>query len=132
MSDDTEYLLATTPQDYRKCKEFLIAQGWGKDIKLKFPTIFAKRLLTIVGVLGTLPRDDMILAGPLSVQAEGNKGFIALNLKIVYEAVLKKMGVKLYNFQAEGERYIDYIRRLGDFVEVEQTDTDKVVFKRYL
>ena len=131
MSDDTEYLLAVTPQDYRKCREFIKDQT-GEDVKLKFPTVYAKRLLTIVGILGTLPRDDMILAGPLLVNTKGNKGFIALNLKIFYEALLKKMGVTLYNFQAEGEQYIDYIRRLGDFEESEQIDSDKVVFKRYL
>ena len=131
MSDDTEYMLATSAQDYRRCKEFLAANGM-EDVKLSFPTVYAKRYLSIVGVLGTLPRDDMILAGPLMISVDGNAGFIALNLKLVYESLLRKVGVKLYNLEAVGGKYIEYIRRLGDFVEGEQLDVDRVMFKRYL
>lgn len=130
MSDDTEYMLATSPADYRKCKEFLNTQGF-ENVKLSFPTIFAKRYLSIVGVLGTLPRKDMILAGPLAVGVKGNSGFIALNLMRVYEGILQKAGIKLYNFEAVGKKYINYIRRLGQFVEGEEVDVDRVMFKRY-
>ena len=97
---DTNYFLATSPQDYRKCNDFLRKQGMHS--KLSFPTIYAERHLHVIGLLGTIARKDMILAGPLIVAIDGNPAFVGMRLIQVYDDTMRKAGVRFYNFMATG------------------------------
>jgi hypothetical protein len=106
---DTVYRVAASPADYKACRAL---QGAPAD-RLTFPTIMAERGGRLIGFLGTQPRRDMILAGPLVI--EGGSVFTVIRLVEVYDAIMRKAGVSRYVVGSRAERPIvaQLARRLG-------------------
>lgn len=122
---DTDYHLAKNPREYRRCRTLLSKEGISQT--LSYPTVFAERGGEVIGVLGTIPNNDMIVAGPLVIRTEGNTAILALRLIEAYELVLKSSGVKFYNFGIETtqETWISAAVRAG---AVKRTEVDGTVW----
>jgi len=103
----TTYRLATQPDDYDTCRLFVPG-------KFGFPTILAERDGELLGFLGTHPRDDAVVVGPIFVREDKRgTGFIALRLIESYEKVLHAAGVSEYLLSADPE---DEIILLGELL----------------
>ena len=109
------YTLCTSDLDYRKAYKFLAGTEF-EDCALSYPTIMAVRDGKIEGVLGTHPRSDMLVAGPLYIQ---NKGLFKAPLEIrlvdIYETLLINLGVEVYVFyvKKDDKRRINMLRDVG-------------------
>ena len=118
----TQYHLATTSHDYRRCNEFL--RGAEVEYKhLSFPTVMAERDGGIVGIVSTQPRKDLVVAGPMHVGVDGNPSFVFMRLVECYERVLKLAGVTFYHFFTSG-KMLDNLSRLGEEWSVEKVPGD--------
>ena len=136
MMSDTSYLLASSPADYTKCHSFLEEEKIEHD-KLSFPTVMAVRYNQVIGVLGTIPLKDAVVAGPMHIGVEGNPSFVLIHLIESYENVLRMSGISMYNFYVlkTDVDFINAIDRIKDSWDVKQLYTDqsdKVWFERIL
>lgn len=136
MMSNTEYILASTVADYTKCHSFLHEEEVKHD-KLAFPTVMAVRDNQIVGVLGTIPLKDAVVAGPMHIGVKGNPSFVLIRLVESYENVLRMAGVSMYNFYVlkKDKLWISAIERIRDSWEIHQLYTDqsdRVWFERRL
>ena len=128
----TQYHLATTSHDYRRCNKFL--RGAAIEYKhLSFPTVMAERNDDIVGIVSTQPRKDMIAAGPVHVSVEGNPTFVFIRLIEAYENVLRAAGVSTYYFFTNG-RLLKALDRIGGIAGAEEVsvDDDRTWFRKVI
>ena len=108
----TQYHLATTSHDYRRCNKFL-REAEVEYKRLSFPTVMAERNGGIVGIVSTQPRKDMIAAGPIYVDVDGNTSFVLIRLIEAYENILRAAGVKDYYFSITGQILSIMTRLMG-------------------
>lgn len=110
----TQYRLALTPRDYRACHAFMRENDM-KPTQVKFPTIMAERAGKMVGMFGTYPSEDAIVAGPLLLAKDTPSPFVKIKMAEYYEAVLAKAGVARYVFwcDEDDEKALTMVRKLG-------------------
>lgn len=110
---DTSYRLAMTPRDYAACHALMRARG--ETARLKFPTVMAHRKGELVAFLGTQPRKEAVVAGPIVFSMDIPRPMVAIRLGETYEAVLRQAGVRVYTLHVEHQfrRWGDVLRRLG-------------------
>ncbi len=95
--DKTKYTLAASPNDYRRCRALWATRpDLGEPEPIAFPTVMAMRDGELVGFLGSYPRKDMLVAGPMIVKR--GLGIIVLRLNLAYENFLRSAGVVFYYF----------------------------------
>jgi hypothetical protein len=94
----TSYYLATTPQENRRCREFLAANG--EHPGLNYPTVYAERGGQMVGVLSSHHRQQCLAAGPLLVITK-HPAIVGMRLLEAYESVLAHAGITSYLFTIE-------------------------------
>ena len=93
----TDFRLARTSGDYRKCHQ--LVRNLNVDNKtFSFPTILAERDGELIGLMGTIPVNGAIVAGPLVVKVDGNPGPVMIRLVEAYDNLLRGIGVKCYLF----------------------------------
>lgn len=95
----THYDLIYQKSDYRLAHNFMKSVGQEK-IPLTFPTIMASREGEVVGMIGTRPHKDAIIAGPLLVNLP-HPQVVILHLFDSYELVMRKLGVEAYHFSID-------------------------------
>lgn len=131
--EEISYRLVTTPSETTLAHEFLLSLG--EDVpRLGFPTVLAWEGDEIVGLFSTLPRKDMIIAGPLAFKShEGNQLVRLIRLVEAYESVLRHAGVTQYLFFVPDKhaRWKEFIERTLD-TEPIQVETDRTWYKRDL
>jgi len=95
--DKTKYTLATTPSDYRRCRALWATRpDLGEPEPIAYPTVMAMRDGELVGFLGTHPRKDMLIAGPIVVKFDHR--LVVLRLNLAYDNLLRSIGVAFYYF----------------------------------
>lgn len=129
---NTQYHLATTPHDYRRCNEFL--RNDSVEYKhLSFPTVMAERDDAIIGIVSTQPRKDMIAIGPVHISIEGNPIFVFIHLIEAYENVLRAAGVSIYFLYTSG-KLLKVLDRIKDRLRIEEIsmDDDRTWFRKVI
>ena len=123
---NTQYFIAS------KADMISIYENFDLTERMGWPVVVAKRKNKIVGFLGTQDREDMVVAGPVEVKLK-IKAFVLKNLIEIYDALLKKLGMKEYLFSVDKkqEKWIAQIEILTIYEKVSETD-DYVWFKRIL
>jgi len=120
----TDYKLASTQLHYGQANRFL--RGNNVDYTgLSFPTIIAYKKGKVIGVLGTHPQTDIIMAGPLFVDnPDGSNAFATLRLIEAYENVMRHAKVSAYYFtsRVDQEKWNRQIVETG-YKEVNRTHT---------
>lgn len=93
------YRVATTANDYEACRRLMASASIEKN-DLGFPTLMAIDERGLLGFIGTTPRNDMVLAGPLVMRQDGHHAIRAFRLTIMYEMTLKNLGISSFVFYA--------------------------------
>jgi len=100
---------------------------------LGFPTIVAEREKRIIGFLSSRPSKEMVAAGPLVVDVEGNRAFVAMRLVDFYEKVLVSAGVTLYTFRVSKTAPKSWLNTIDEMLCRPYNETDKAVsYTRYI
>ena len=126
---NTIYRLASPGGEFNK----LYAMGkrvLGHEIgRLRWPTIVAERDGVVVGFLGTLKHDEVVLAGPLVIDLP-SRMFVAMRLMEAYERLRRITGVMpiLFVVKRDNARWLEHIQILGG-IRLFETPDD-VVFRR--
>lgn len=94
------YKLAETPNDWAACHSLMVAQG-EPDRELTTPTILAFDDEKLVGFIATTPNPGMVIGGPMIMRDHGGSPFTAARLAVLYQKVLRSMGVKWIIFHAD-------------------------------
>jgi hypothetical protein len=95
-----EYRRALNSHDYKLCHELMRMENIPKDT-LGFPTMMAFEDGELIGMCATTIKNEMIVAGPLTVRSDRRRAFTALQLCVKYEEDLKSLGIVSYIFSAE-------------------------------
>ena len=100
-----EILLVTTPDEKKRCRTFLKGSEFERS-RLGFPAVYAvSDEGTLVGLLGTVPKRNNLVAGPILIKQTWCDGAMVLPcLVISYEKVLRSAGVKMYSFSLKREQ----------------------------
>lgn len=121
----TMYRLASSSADYKKAHAFLSEED-AKPKRLSFPTILAEREGELVGVLGTWPSDQAVVAGPIAVRPlnGGNPSFLLLHLAEAYENILRAAGVKFYltSSRSDNTTFLTTLEEIGFERYAEEND----------
>ena len=128
----TEYSLVNSSKGYSQCHDFLKSNGM-KHSGFTFPTIMAKREGEVIGVLGTIPLKNVVVAGPLWVSVAGNGSFVAIRIIEAYDNVMRNAGLTMYYFSVEKDnpKWLSLIRKM-DTEELDDNDPELFWFKRTL
>ena len=95
--DKTKYTLAASPSDYRRCRALWATRpDLGEPEPIAFPTVMAMREGELVGFLGSHPKKDMLVAGPMIVKP--GHSVVVLRLNLAYENFLRSAGAAFYYF----------------------------------
>ena len=95
-----EYRRASNSHDYKLCHQLMRQENIPED-KLGFPTMMAFENNELIGICATTIKNDMIIAGPLTLRSDRRRAFTALELCVKYEEDLKSLGIVSYIFSAE-------------------------------
>jgi hypothetical protein len=87
------YAVATTDADYAAVLALLRSSNMPES-DLAFPTIMARQHGELVGAMGTLIQDDMIIAGPLVLNANRRRPMLAFRLMQAYETAMENIGIR--------------------------------------
>lgn len=102
-----KYRLANGAADYTLCKE-LIAAEQVDIVDLDFPTVMAiDDDEEVVGVMGTVPHEEMVLAGPLVLRHDKRRPFTAIKMLQLYEITMRGLGMKSVIFSTETDSFVD-------------------------
>lgn len=125
-----KYRLAVPGGEYNKLYALMKREG-GKRVALGWPTVVAEENGEVVGFVGTYPREDALVAGPLVIKGS-KRPWVFLRLAEAYEVILRTAGVKLYFHTIDKLQpdHVEFMERLG-FSRAWETD-DSVVMKREL
>ncbi len=93
------YRVAETLADYDACRKLMTACGMSADIG--YPSLMAISNEGLIGLMGTQPRSDMILAGPLCLRPDKRRVFTAMRLVLMYERVLHNLGISSFIFHVD-------------------------------
>lgn len=109
----TTYRLARPGGEYNRLYALMEREGFGR-MPLGWPVVVAERKGRVIGFLGTHPRKDAIVAGPLVVEGGRNMPMF-IRLVDAYANVLRMAGVKSYFFGvAKGNsKAIERVQVLG-------------------
>lgn len=99
-------------KDYRAAHQFIASEGFARST-LGFPTIVAEREGELIGLLGTVIKDNMILAGPLVIKSDRPRSFTLVRLVEAYEAAMRHIGVKSYIFGSDNPKLLEHLTELG-------------------
>jgi len=130
----TSYKLIYSSEDKKEVESFLNKAGIEFD-DLKFPSVVARRGREVIGVIGTVPSDRAVIAGPIHVEVNGNQSFVLKNLITAYERILQRAGVTVYNFslKEDNKKFLDTLERLPGLTSKNGDVKDGVIwFKRQL
>lgn len=110
-----------TPDDIQRARErYLLPEFSG-------PAVVAKRAGAIVGVIGSHYPDGLHLAGPFVADSS----VVALRLSLLYEELLRGLGVKTYVFSVKKDNpWIRIVQRMN-FIPIMDAG-DSTWFKRDL
>ena len=88
-----------------------------------WPAVIAKRGDAIVGRLGTLDYEDMVVAGDLWIE-KGITPRVALRLLEMYEIILQSLGIKEYMFSValDEPKWKQVVDKAGVFTRVEEVE----------
>lgn len=127
----TSYLILSSSKDRKEAERFL-ADSSVQFSDLKFPTVIARRNGSVIGVMGTIPNDKAILAGPVHVQVNGNPSFVLKDLVTAYENVLKAAGVTMYNFfiAEDNDKFLNVFAKLPKLYDRYAIEEGRVWFRR--
>jgi hypothetical protein len=96
----TEYRRASSSHDYKLAHQLMRAENIPEDT-LGFPTMLAFEGDDLIGMCATTIKNNMIVAGPLTLRSDRRRAFTALELCVKYEEDLKALGIVSYIFSAE-------------------------------
>ncbi len=119
--------LAIKGQDYKNAHAYL--RNKDEHCKLSFPTILMKRDDNVIGVLGTNPSKQAVIAGPLLVDDE----LFIMPLISAYEKILKMGSVTRYLFKVEKTK-VDWLKTIDRTEGVHRRGEidDFVIYERRL
>lgn len=109
------YMVARTEDDYKRVQAFLRGTEF-EGVNITYPTMMAFRKGKLVGVLGTYPSEQAVIAGPLLVRAsKGETPWVTLRLAECYEAYLWTLGITQYVFTVskKNKKQISILHRMG-------------------
>lgn len=95
-----QYKRASSSYDYKLAHQLMRAEGVPED-RLGFPTMLAFENDELIGMCATTIKNNMIVAGPLTLRSDRRRAFTALELCVKYEEDLKTLGIVSYIFSAE-------------------------------
>ena len=127
---NTIYRLANPGGEFNK----LYAMGkriLGHEIgRLRWPTIVAERDGVVVGFIGTLKDDNIVLTGPLIVDLPKARMFVAMRLIEAYEQLRRITGVMpiLCAVRSDNKKWLEHIQVLG-YVKMLETP-EAVLFRK--
>lgn len=128
---ETIYRLAYSSKDYQRCHALVRVQG-EEDFPFSWPTIMALRGDVLRGILGTVPSEHAVVAGPLVV-TPARPLITIIRLIEAYELVLWKAGVRSYYFRVlmpQGKPWLALLDKAG-LMPYAQEDTG-VWFRRQM
>ena len=101
--------------------------------ELGFPTVVAEKDDIIIGYISTQPSTEQVVAGPMFVEENHNRGLILIRMMDFYGEILKGLGITQYRFgiSVENERLFGAAERLGAF-QYEGIHGENHIFKRAL
>ena len=94
------YRVAEDQGDYDLCKELADSAGYDAS-EIIFPTVMVFDDEDLIGFIGTLPKPDMILAGPLVMKPDRIRPFALMKLVSAYDQVMANLNVKSYVFSTK-------------------------------
>lgn len=101
-----------TKKDYRTLHAFMAEQEAERNT-LGFPTVLAEKDGEILGLLGTLVKSNLIIAGPLVIKKDRPRYFTIIRLVEAYEAAMLSLGVTSYIFGTSDPKFLQYAKELG-------------------
>lgn len=116
-----QYRRASTSYDYKLAHQLMRGEGVPED-RLGFPTMLAFENEELIGMCATTIKNNLIVAGPLTLRSDRRRAFTALELCVKYEEDLKSLGIVSYIFSAEYggimqkaiDRYMDGMKPYAD------------------
>lgn len=97
----TEYVLATTPNDFAAAQELIDAEGTD-DATIGHPTLMAIKDGELTAVLGThITDNNFIVAGPLVIKSGAHRFWTLIRLIDEYDRVMRGIGITQYLFSVE-------------------------------
>lgn len=98
------------PDDTKEINKLLRSYDWPEQ-ELAWPTIVAHDDSGLIGIFGTTPHTEMVLAGPLVMRDDKRRPMTLIRLVELYEAALSAVGIKSYIFHTrpDGPLY-KYVR----------------------
>ena len=115
-ASNTRYRLAHSPADYRKAHTLARLVDERLDGPMTFPTVLADRDGTVVGVLGSAPDKNFLVAGPLAIMPDlPSKGPVLMRLIEAYENLASWLGIDRVLFRVhtdESSRWVESVSRL--------------------
>jgi hypothetical protein len=102
-----KYRLAEGAADYTLCRELMAAEGF-PELNIDFPTVMAlDEAGEVVGMLGTIPDNDMVLAGPLVLRSDKRRPMLAVRMINLYEMTMRGLGISQFVFQTPRGGFLD-------------------------
>ncbi len=97
------------------------------------PVVIAARDDRLIGALGTRIISNMVIAGPMRIETEGHKAFVAKKLVDGYEKEMIRLGLKEFWFFVDPneETWLSSIVRVGSYERICENKSG-VWFKRNL
>ena len=127
----TDYDILTHKSELTSVRKFIKNNG-GTARNFGFPVIIARRDNEIIGVLGTLKKDNQFIAGPLIVP--GNKSMVGFRLISMYESYLKVIGVRRFHFAIDKDnpKWLSMVTRMPGVCCPIKQDAKQIMFERTL
>lgn len=101
-----KYRLAADASDYTLCAELMADEGFG-ETKIDFPTVMAlDDDGELIGMLATMPRDDMVVAGPLVLRSGVRRPMLAVRLINLYEVTMRGLGISSVLFFTDHDSFL--------------------------
>lgn len=100
-----KYRVAEDERDFELCQKLMRMEGI-PEAELIFPTIMAIDPYGLAGFIATMPRSDMVLAGPLVLRSDKLRPFTALRLCELYEQVMLRLGIKSVVFGSDPDSFM--------------------------
>jgi hypothetical protein len=109
----TDYKIAQTAYDYKRCHGLLLKVGRDQP-GITFPTIMAEKDGELTGVLCTHISNKMIFAGPVAIRDDAPHYWTFIRLIEAYENVMRTAKITTYLFAVPKTetKYLELIEKV--------------------
>lgn len=126
-----KFRIAETEEDYKAIHDMMDSQGL-EEQDITFPVVMAIDDNGLIGFVGTRPRSDMVLAGPLLMRGDKSRPWTFMQLIGMYEEALRNIGITSFIFGLDNSNEVfgRGIRRFMPELKPYATDGDMEFYIR--